>query len=56
VAGAYGVLSGSYASRHTFYIGADGRILHIDRNVKPKTAGADVARRLGELKVARKAR
>ena len=54
VARAYGVLEGDYANRHTFYIGTDGRILHVDRKVKPSTAGADVAARLADLKVARK--
>jgi len=45
---AYGVLndSGEYASRHTFYIGADGKILFIDRDVQPLTAGEDLMRRL----------
>ena len=48
---AYGVLNaaGTAASRHTVYIGADGKILHVDREVKPSTAGSDVAKRLGEL-------
>ena len=50
-AAAYGVLKGDYAARHTFYIGADGKILYIDRQVKPSTAGADVASRLAELGV-----
>jgi peroxiredoxin Q/BCP len=54
VAAAYGVLQGDYASRHTFYIGADGRILLVDRAVKPGSAGDDVARHLAELKVAKK--
>ncbi len=50
VATAYGVLGASgYASRWTFYIGADGRVLDIDKKVSPSTHGADVARRLTEL-------
>jgi thioredoxin-dependent peroxiredoxin len=49
------VLQGGYADRQTFYIGVDGRILHIDRDVNPSTAGADVARRLEKLKVPRRA-
>ena len=50
---AYGVLSGAgYAARHTFYIGVDGRILAIDRNVRPATSAADMAATLGELEVA----
>jgi peroxiredoxin Q/BCP len=47
---AYGVLAPSgYASRWTFFIGADGRILDIDKQVKPATHGADVVKRLAEL-------
>jgi len=42
------------AKRWTFYIGKDGRILYVDRAVKPETAGADVAAKLAELGVARK--
>ena len=42
------------ASRWTFYIGPDGKILHIDKSVKTSTAGQDVAAKLGELGVARK--
>jgi peroxiredoxin Q/BCP len=55
VAKAYGVVSGTRAwpERWTFYIGKDGKVLHVDRNVKIKTAGADVAARLDELDVAR---
>jgi peroxiredoxin Q/BCP len=54
VARAFGVLDGDYADRHTFYIGIDGRILHVDRKVKPATAGDDVAARLAVLKVPRR--
>ena len=40
VARAYGVLGMiGMASRWTFYIGKDGRILHIDKAVKVSTAG-----------------
>jgi len=47
---AYGVLAPSgYASRWTFYIGADGRVLDIDKKVSPSTHGVDVVRRLTEL-------
>jgi len=42
---------GGYALRHTVYIGSDGKILEIDRNVNPKTAGSDVATKLKELGV-----
>ena len=50
---AYGVLSpeGNYARRHTIYIGADGKILYVDREVKPASAGDDVAARLEALGV-----
>jgi peroxiredoxin Q/BCP len=49
---AYGVLSfGGWAKRHTFYIGADGRILDIDTDVKPATSAEDMAARLGALDV-----
>ena len=55
VAAAYGVLSEQgYAMRHTIYIGPDGKILFIDREVSPATAGADVAARLQALGIARK--
>ena len=44
VARAYGVLSASgFASRWTFYIGVDGRILDIDKRVNASSHGADVA-------------
>ncbi len=51
VAEAYGVLRGEYAARHTFYIGSDGKILFVDREVSPSTAGEDVAARLQDLGV-----
>jgi len=55
VARAYGVLndSGEYAHRWTFYIGKDGKILAIDREVHPGTAGEDIAARLAALGVNR---
>ena len=43
------------AKRWTFYIGKDGKILAIDKDVKVDTAGADVAAKLGELGVPKKA-
>lgn len=47
---AYGVLSErGYPARHNYYIGADGIILAIDRNVNPATAAEDIAAKLGEL-------
>lgn len=52
VARAYGVLSRSgYASRWTFYIGVDGRILAIDRAVNAATHGGDMVARLADLGV-----
>ena len=48
---AYGVLRMGYAARHTFYIGPDGKLLFVDREVNPKTAGGDVAKRLEALGV-----
>ena len=55
VALAYGLVQGEgkYPARHTFYIGADGRILHVDRKVNPSTAGDDVVARLQELEISR---
>ena len=41
------------AKRWTFYVGKDGKILAIDKDVKVDTAGADIAARLAELGVAR---
>lgn len=51
VGGQYGVvaLGGFYARRWTFYIGVDGRIRAIDKNVSPASAGADMLRKLDEL-------
>jgi peroxiredoxin Q/BCP len=50
VARAYGVLSASgFPSRWTFYIGKDGRILDVDKQVRPSSHGADVAGRLSQL-------
>lgn len=56
VAKAYGVVGAlmPWASRWTFYIGLDGRILYVDRDVKAATAGADIAARLAQLGVARR--
>jgi thioredoxin-dependent peroxiredoxin len=50
---AYGVVSGEKktAARHTFYIGKDGKILHVDTSVKTATHGPDMAAKLKELGV-----
>ena len=55
VARAYGVVGGLrlWPSRWTFYIGADGRILHIDKDVRTASAGADIMERLTSLGVTR---
>jgi len=46
---AYGVLSErGFATRWTFYIGKDGRILEIDKAVSVRTSAEDMARKLGE--------
>ena len=58
VADAYGVripLVGA-ASRWTFYVGKDGRILDIDKNVKAATHGEAVVTRLAELGVPQRGR
>lgn len=53
---AYGVLLPEHglAARHTFYIGKDGRILAIDRDVDPATSAEDIAATLGELGIPRR--
>lgn len=55
VARAYGVISDqrTFPHRWTFYIGKDGKLLAIDKNVRPATHPADVARKLEELGAAK---
>lgn len=54
VAQAYEVLgSRGTAARHTFYIGEDGAILHIDTSVNPETSAEDMAATLGSLGIAK---
>jgi peroxiredoxin Q/BCP len=54
VATAYGVLNArGTASRWTFYIGRDGRILAIDKAVKVDTSAEDMVAKLAELNVAK---
>ena len=54
---AYGVLRdfgaeyGKMAQRWTFYIGTNGKILAIDKSVKPATSAEDMATQLGSLKI-----
>ena len=54
----YGVLAdmsrfniGEVASRWTFYIGPDGKILDIDKKVNPGQSGEDIVTHLKALKV-----
>jgi thioredoxin-dependent peroxiredoxin len=49
----YGVLNAQngLARRWTFYIGKDGKILGIDKEVKPPTSAEDMVAKLGEYKV-----
>jgi peroxiredoxin Q/BCP len=56
VAKAYGVVDEdqSFAARWTFYIGVDGRILYIDKQVSPAAHGKEIAARLAELGVPRR--
>ena len=53
VATAYGVVTPErqFAYRWTFYIGPDGKILLIDKTVKPATSGEEVVAHLKELAV-----
>jgi peroxiredoxin Q/BCP len=56
VARAYGVVTPErqVAHRWTFYIGPDGKILSVDREVQVKTAAQEIATTLGELGVKKK--
>ena len=51
VATAYGLVQGGKGNpkRWTFFIGANGKILHIDKGVSPKSHGDDCAAKLQEL-------
>jgi len=53
VATAYGVVTSErpMASRWTFYIGPDGKIVDIDQKVSVRTAGEDTIKRLEALGV-----
>ncbi len=54
VATAYGVLNANgMATRWTFYIGKDGKILAIDKAIKVETSAEDMVAKLGELNVAK---
>ena len=56
VANAYGVVNDErpVPFRWTFIIGPDGRILKIDKEVSPQTAGADLVADLDALGVAKR--
>lgn len=43
-----------FASRWTFYIGVNGRILFIDKQVSPALQGKNIAAKLAELGVAKR--
>lgn len=53
---AYGVVNDERRVPHrwTFYIGKDGKILYIDKNVQSRQHGADIAAKLEELGVAKR--
>ncbi|MGD9723176.1 MAG: peroxiredoxin [Pirellulales bacterium] len=53
---AYGVLNPArgMANRWTFYIGPDGKVLAVDKEVKAAQHGADIAQKLAELGVKKK--
>ncbi len=53
VATAYGVLNQrGFANRWTFYVGKDGRIAAIEKQVRPATSAEDMIAKLAELNVA----
>ena len=56
VAKAYGVVDEDqpFAARWTFFIGLDGRIMHIDKRVNPATQGKIIVAKLSELGVPRR--
>ena len=55
-AAAYGVVTESrkFPFRWTFFIGKDGKILHIDKKVVVTSHGDDIVAKLKELGVAKK--
>jgi len=52
----FGVLNqaGSYAQRWTFYVGVDGLIKHIQKDVNPRNHGDDVAATVESLNFPKK--
>ncbi len=56
VATAFGCLSErGFSNRWTYYIGKDGKILYVDKSVKTGEHGQDIAAKLAELGVEKKA-
>lgn len=53
---AYGVVNEErpFAQRWTYFIGKDGKILHIEKEVKIDSHGEDIAKKLEELGVDKK--
>ncbi len=53
IAQAYGVVheGRSVPERWTFYVGKDGKILYVDRQVRAQTAAEDVVKKLAELNI-----
>jgi peroxiredoxin Q/BCP len=53
---AYGVVDPDqpFASRWTFYIGVDGKVLFVDKQVSPTNHGRQIAAKLTELGIARR--
>ena len=57
IATKYGVLApAGFARRWTFYIAPDGKILHIDKAVKPASSGPDMVAKLAELGIAKRSK
>lgn len=55
VAKAFGCLNDrGVTNRWTYYIGKDGKVLHVDKSVKTESHGQDIAARLAELGVPKK--
>ena len=56
VATAYGVVTPErpFAARWTYYIGPDGKILFIEKQVRPASAGEDIVAKLKDLKIPEK--
>ena len=42
------------SNRYTYYVGKDGKVLHVDKSVKAADHGNDIAKKLEELGVEKK--